>query len=180
MRSFIVMAMFVASLTHAAMNDYTETRYLELDASDIEVLSIDAGAGSMDIQGVANARKITVKATIEVPDADADEAMKIIEKKMQLSLEQDSSVARLNASFKDGFMGFGSSSARIDIEVHLPQGGSEWRWERNDPSFVERMGDCVGGGSASSGSWNGLHGSIRDIFTPTASPARRSRIRFPA
>ena len=122
MRSFIVMAMFVASLTHAAMNDYTETRYLELDASDIEVLSIEAGAGSMDIQGVAEARKITVKAVIEVPDADADEAMKIIENKMQLSLDQDSSVARLNARFKDGFMGFGSSSARIDIEVHLPQG----------------------------------------------------------
>ncbi len=122
MRSFIVMAMFVVSLTHAAMNDYTETRYLELDANDIEVLSIDAGAGSMDIQGVAEASKITVKAMIEVPDADVDEAMKIIEKKMQLSLAQDGSVARLNAWFKHGFMGFGSSSARIDIEVHVPQG----------------------------------------------------------
>jgi len=122
MRSFIVMAMFVASLTHAAMNDYTETRYLELDTDDIEVLSIDAGAGSMDIKGIAGASAISVKAVIEISDTNVDEAMKIIERNMTLSLEQKGTVAHLKAWFEHGFLNFGSDDGRIDIEVKVPQG----------------------------------------------------------
>ena len=122
MRSFIVMAMFAASLGHAAMNDYTEVRNLELDADDIEELSIDAGAGSMDITGIAGAKKITVKATIEVPDVDDDKALRIIEREMKLSLDRLGSDAVLNASFERSFMGFGSHSARINIEISVPQG----------------------------------------------------------
>ena len=122
MRSFIVMAMFVASLTHAAMNDYTETRYLQLDTDDTEVLSIDAGAGSMDIKGVAGASAISVKAVIEISDTNVDEAMKIIERNMTLSLEQKGTVAHLKAWFEHGFLNFGSDDGRIDIEVKVPQG----------------------------------------------------------
>lgn len=122
MRSFIVMAMFVASLTHAAMNGYTETRYLELDTDDIEVLSIDAGAGSMDIKGIAGASAISVKAVIEISDTNVDEAMKIIERNMTLSLEQKGTVAHLKAWFEHGFLNFGSDDGRIDIEVKVPQG----------------------------------------------------------
>ena len=122
MRSFIVMAMFVASLTHAAMNGYTETRYLELDTDDIEVLSIDAGAGSMDIKGIAGASAISVKAVIEISDTNVDEAMKIIERNMTLSLEQKGTVAHLKAWFEHGFLNFGSDEGRMDIEVKVPQG----------------------------------------------------------
>ena len=122
MRSFIVMAMFIASLTHAAMNGYTETRNLELGTNDVEILSIVAGAGSMDIKGVAGATKITVKAVIEIADSDVDEAQKIIERKMTLSLDQKGDVAYLEAWFEHGFMGFGSDDGRIDIEVKVPQG----------------------------------------------------------
>ena len=122
MRSFIVMAMFAASLGHAAMNDYTEVRNLELDADEIEELSIDAGAGSMDITGIAGAKKITVKAIIEVPDVDDDKALRIIEREMKLSLDRSGSDALLNASFERRFMGFGSHSARINIEISVPQG----------------------------------------------------------
>ena len=122
MRSFIVMAMFAASLGHAAMNDYTEIRNLELDADEIEELSIDAGAGSMDITGIAGAKKITVKAIIEVPDVDDDKALRIIEREMKLSLDRSGSDALLNASFERRFMGFGSHSARINIEISVPQG----------------------------------------------------------
>jgi len=82
MRSFIVMAMFIASLTHAAMNGYTETRNLELGTNDVEILSIVAGAGSMDIKGVAGATKITVKAVIEIADSDVDDARINIEVKV--------------------------------------------------------------------------------------------------
>jgi DUF4097 and DUF4098 domain-containing protein YvlB len=122
MRSFIVMAMFIASLTHAAMNGYTETRNLELGTNDVEILSIVAGAGSMDIKGVAGATKITVKAVIEIADSDVDDAQKIIERKMTLSLDQKGNVAHLEAWFEHGFMGFGSDDGRIDIEVKVPQG----------------------------------------------------------
>lgn len=122
MRSYIVMAMFAASLGHAAMNDYTEVRNLELDADEIEELSIDAGAGSMDITGIAGAKKITVKAIIEVPDVDDDKALRIIEREMKLSLDRSGSDALLNASFERRFMGFGSHSARINIEISVPQG----------------------------------------------------------
>ena len=121
MRSFIVMAMFAVSLGHAAMNDFTEVRELELDSEDIEVLSIDAGAGSMDITGIAGAKKISVKALITVEDTDADDALKVIKRKMTLSLDRSGSTARLKASFESRFMGF-SPDARIDIEVDVPQG----------------------------------------------------------
>ena len=52
MRSFIVMAMFVASFAHAAWTDYTEERDLALDAGGINSLQIRAGAGSMEVRGV--------------------------------------------------------------------------------------------------------------------------------
>ncbi len=122
MRSFIVMGMFIASLTHAAMNDYTETRNVELGTNDVEVFSVDAGAGSIDIKGVAGATKISVKAVIEIADISDDDAMKIIERKMTLSLDQKGNVAHLKAWFEHGFMDFGSDDGRIDIEVKVPQG----------------------------------------------------------
>ena len=73
MRSFIVMAMFVASLTHAAMNDFTEARYLALDTDDIEVLSIDAGAGSINVRGVRGSVTIDDgSGSIRVGDVEED------------------------------------------------------------------------------------------------------------
>ena len=54
MRSFVVMAMFAASLSHAAWNGYTEDRDLELDTKGISMFEVDAGAGSLLIEGVAD------------------------------------------------------------------------------------------------------------------------------
>jgi DUF4097 and DUF4098 domain-containing protein YvlB len=121
MRSFIVMAMFVASLAHAGWSDYEEVRNLDLDADGVSQLSIKAGAGSMDVTGVRGLDKISVKATVVVPDTDEDKAVKVIEKKMTLSLDQQGSEAQLDAWFDDGFMGFGSD-AHIVLEVSVPQG----------------------------------------------------------
>ena len=45
MRSFVVIAMFATTLSHAAWNGYTEDRVLELDTDGISRLDIDAGAG---------------------------------------------------------------------------------------------------------------------------------------
>ena len=88
MRGFIVIAMFTASLAQAGGSDYEEVRDLTLDASDVKTLSINAGAGSMDVTGVAGIDAITVKATIVVPDEDEEKALKIIAKKMKLSLDR--------------------------------------------------------------------------------------------
>ncbi len=88
MRSLIVMAMFTVSLAHAGWSDYEEIRNLELDADGISQLTINAGAGSMDVTGVKGLDKINVKATIVVPGKDEDKAIRVIEKRIQLSLEE--------------------------------------------------------------------------------------------
>lgn len=121
MRGFIVMAMFVASLASAAYNDFEETRELNLDAKGIEELSIEAGAGSMDVVGVAGLDTIEVIATIVVPDADAEEAARIIQKKMRLDLDKNGAVAKLDAWFDHGIFGFGSD-AYIVLDVKVPTG----------------------------------------------------------
>ena len=121
MRSLIVMAMFTVSLAHAGWTDYQEIRDLELNAKGISQLKINAGAGSMDVTGVAGLDKITVKATIVVPNKDEDDAGRVMEKKMRLSLEEKSGQAELEAWFKSGLMSFGSSPY-IVLEVNVPQG----------------------------------------------------------
>ncbi|MCP5091846.1 MAG: DUF4097 domain-containing protein [Gammaproteobacteria bacterium] len=121
MRGFIVMAMFLAGFANAAWKDYSEARDLELDAGSIGELKIHAGAGSMDIKGVPGLDRITVKAMVIVPDADKDEAIKVIEKKMMLSLLDKGGRAQLDSWFEDGWFGKGSS-ARIDLEIKVPAG----------------------------------------------------------
>ncbi len=121
MRSFIVMAMFVATFAEAGWSDYEEVRDLEIDAEGISELSIKAGAGSMDVTGVDGQKNISVKATIIVPDTDEDDAKKVIAKDMSLSLQQKGSEARLNSWFDQGFMRFGSN-AHIVLDVKVPMG----------------------------------------------------------
>lgn len=121
MRSFIVMAMFTASLAHAGWADYEEVREMELAADGISRLTINAGAGSMDVTGVEGLDKITVKATIVVPDEDAEGAARVIEKRIRLSLQKSAGDAELKAWFASGLMSF-SSSPHIALEVSVPQG----------------------------------------------------------
>lgn len=121
MRGLIVMAMFLAGFADAAWTDYTEDRNLKLDAEGIDNLEINAGAGSLDVHGVAGQDDIVVKATIVVADAGDDEAVEFISKNMKLSLEKRGEQARLIADFEDGFMGHGAN-ARIDLEVTVPTG----------------------------------------------------------
>jgi hypothetical protein len=117
------MAMFAAGLAQAGGSDYEEVRDLTLDASDLKTLSINAGAGSMDVTGVAGINAISVKATIVVPDEDEEKALKIIAKKMKLSLDRDGDEAKLVSSFDSGLMSF-ASNAYIVLDVSVPQGMS--------------------------------------------------------
>jgi len=119
MRSFIVMAMFAASLSNAAWNGYTEDRDLELDTRGIKVFEVDTGAGSLAIEGVAGIHNIHVKATINVPDESADKAREIIASDLKLSLEKIRDHARLKAEFDHGFWGFGDAPS-VDLVIRVP------------------------------------------------------------
>ena len=121
MRSFLVMAMFAASLSHAAWNGYTEDRNLELDTQGISAFEVDAGAGSLEVRGVADLHSIHVKATINVPDQASDRAREIIASDLNLSLEKVRDRARLKAHFDDNSWGFGDSPT-VDLEIRVPHG----------------------------------------------------------
>ena len=121
MRSFVIMAMFVASLSHAAWNDYTEHRDLELDTTGIETLEVDAGAGSLAIRGDAGIQKIRVNATITVPDEGAEKAQEIIAADMTLSLEKIRDRAKLEAYFDHRSWGWDDPPS-VDLEIRVPQG----------------------------------------------------------
>ena len=119
MRSFIVMTMFLASFTASAASDYTTIRDFTVDADGLELFFINAGAGRIDVEGVDGIDRIEVKATIVIPDTDEDDALKIIEKKLELGLERKDGQAVLKSWFEGGFWGFGPDG-RIDLEIRAP------------------------------------------------------------
>jgi len=121
MRSIIVIAMFTASLAHAAWNGYTEDRDLELDTDGVSSFEINAGGGSLVITGVEDLHQILVTATIKVPDEDDNDAQEIIEKGLRLSLEKASDEARLEAYFESRSWGW-RDSPTIDLDVQVPHG----------------------------------------------------------
>ena len=118
MRGIIVMAMFAASLSYAGSEQYTEVRNLDLDASGLSEVFIDAGAGAMVVTGVESSNEITVVATIIVDSDDPEEAAKFIEKRLRLDLTSDGDRAKLKAGFSPGW-GWGDDAA-VDLDVRMP------------------------------------------------------------
>jgi DUF4097 and DUF4098 domain-containing protein YvlB len=118
MRSFIILAMFTASLANAAWSDYEEIQELELDGRGIDTLAIDAGAGSMEVIGVSGSDKVMVTATIQVPNKNDDDAREIIQKDLTLTLEKNGEKAELKSFFDNsGWMSDESGSVRIEVRV---------------------------------------------------------------
>ena len=64
LQTLIMMIVFAANLVQAAWKDYEETRELSLDAAGVEALQVEAGAGSLDVTGVAGAGEIEVAALV--------------------------------------------------------------------------------------------------------------------
>lgn len=121
MRSRLILAVFAMNLTGVAWADYEEVRELTLDADGIDTLSIDAGAGSMDVVGESGLDQVIVTATIEVSGRNDDKARERIENDMELGLEKDGDTAELRAWFDSG--GFtGGGNAHIQLEVRMPEG----------------------------------------------------------
>lgn len=119
MRTILILGMFTASLASAAWHDYEETRDFTLDASGVNTVDIQAGAGSLEVHGSKDARAISVTAIIQVPENE-EKARKIIEKNMVLSLERNGDSAVLNGYFESSGWGWHDSPG-IRLEVELPE-----------------------------------------------------------
>ena len=115
-----LLALFAAGLSASALADYQEVRELSLAARGVDTVSIESGAGSLDVIGVPGADDIAVTATIELSVRSDDRARELIESDMVLSLEKDSDRAEIRAWFDDGW-GAGHSS-HIHLEVRMPEG----------------------------------------------------------
>ena len=121
MRAYLLMAMFVTSLASAGWSDYEEKRDLELDAAGIDMLAIRSGPGSLDVRGVDGLDGIRVEAKIVVPRKDDADAQQYLQKNMNLSLQRDGSVAKLDALFDSHLFGW-NGDAYIALEVSVPKG----------------------------------------------------------
>lgn len=119
MRTVLLISMFTASLTFAA-SDYEEERELRLDASGIHAVRVKAGAGSLEITGVAGLDQIEVDATIYVPGRDDEKAKQKIESDLVLYLEKQGDDAVLHSYFEDGGWNFGDSP-HVHLTVRVPQ-----------------------------------------------------------
>ena len=120
MRSFIVMAMFAASLAHASWLDYQEVRELELEAAGVSNFFIDAGAGSMTVAGDANTDSISVTATIQVDEGNDEKARDFIEKHLTLTLDRNGDRAVLQSFFRND--SWGGADGSVALEVVMPAG----------------------------------------------------------
>lgn len=118
MRSILVLTGLMAGLAHAA-DGYNEQRSLTLGAGDFSRLTVNAGAGSMEISGVENLDQIEIEANIVVPGWSEDRARRKMEKDMVLSLEELGDEAVLHSYFESRGWGFGDSP-RIDLVVRVP------------------------------------------------------------
>ncbi len=121
MRAFLVMVMFVAGFAGAGTAGYEERRELDLPAGGLSLLKIDAGPGSLHVEGIAGTDRIHVVAVIRVDETDAEQARKAIEAHTTLSLQRAGENARLAASFADDFAGFGDAGS-IELTVAVPAG----------------------------------------------------------
>ena len=120
MRNTTIVAVLSLLASGVAAADYEEVRELSVDTRGIDMLDVDAGAGSLDIVGEAGANEITVTATIRVPGRDDERARRRIEEDMTLSLEKDSDTAKLKAYFDSSMWNFGDSPS-IALVIRVPE-----------------------------------------------------------
>ena len=120
MRSVLILSMFSASLAFAGWGDFEETRELSLDAGGLASLAVNAGAGSLVIEGDRGADAVSVTAIIRVPTKNEDKAREIIAEHLVLSLVEKGDGAVLEAYFEEDGWSWGDSPS-IAVEVTVPQ-----------------------------------------------------------
>lgn len=122
---FLVLGMFAASFAVAdGHSDYTsgysEVRDLTLDADGLDGLSIEAGAGSLEVTGVEGADHIQVTALIQLEERNEARAREIIEERVELTLDRRGSSGELVAKFDGGW--WNNSGGGISLTVQIPRG----------------------------------------------------------
>ena len=122
MLTFLILGMFTVSLANAAWRDYEETRDLTLDAGGIDTVQIEAGAGSLEVRGSADAAAISVTALIQVPEKE-EKARNVIESDLVLTLERDGDTAVRKSYFDSGGWGWGDRQS-IGLAVEVPGRGA--------------------------------------------------------
>ena len=120
MRNLIATSLLLAGMSTAAAADYVENRDLDANIDDGDTLMIVAGAGTLDVVGVDGTDKVTVKATIVIPDSSEAKGKKIIAEDLTLDLEQSGDTVTLTSKFDSSF--WSGSSGRVDLEVRAPRG----------------------------------------------------------
>jgi DUF4097 and DUF4098 domain-containing protein YvlB len=115
--AFAIAVLFLSTLAFSGQVD----RSLKLPASGIQKLSIDAGAGSLEILGVEGLSEIEVEAEIDVRGVSERRLDDFLKNHMRLSLDKDGSVAVLKAYFEFSGFNFFGGNASIDLKVRLPK-----------------------------------------------------------
>ncbi len=163
MRTFLILGMFTASLTNAAWRDYEEVRHLTLDAGGVNTVEIEAGAGSLEVHGNPNARKISVTALIQVPGKSEEKAQKVIESKLVLTLERDGDTAVLNGYFDSSRWGWGDS-ASVRLEVEVPESvGLDIEDGAGSIKIADVLGDIIVEDGSGSLQMTNIGGEVRVI-----------------
>lgn len=102
---------------------YTETETLELKASGLRVIEINAGDGDIGIRGVDGADTITVTGEIDIAGKDSGTVRQALEKQMDFTLQERGNTAVLTAEFRKTFFLldlFLGETRNIGLNISVP------------------------------------------------------------
>ncbi|MEE9443445.1 MAG: DUF4097 family beta strand repeat-containing protein [candidate division Zixibacteria bacterium] len=119
--SFLVIVLILLSVPALAI--YKDTQTLSLDASKIERLRINCGAGYLEIKGVEGLKTIEVEARIVIKGIDDEDIDEFIDDYMDLELEDKGNYAKLTSHFDydgGGFFRRIATRALIDLTIQVP------------------------------------------------------------
>jgi len=117
-----VSLLLLLSLTaaSAAAADFEETRELSMATRGIDTISVDNGSGYVEIVGVEGLDQILVTATLVLEDTNPEDAERVIERDLILTLEEDSDTAILKAFFeRRGLFNF-KSNGLVNLDIRVP------------------------------------------------------------
>ena len=121
----IIKIIFILMLSVPLMaQDYYETKELNLSGSGIDLLEIECGAGFLKITGIDGKNSIDVIAEIEIENASDEDAKRIIERHMELSLKKRGGAAVLTSRFESGrsfFSMFRNLNVRVNLTIEIPK-----------------------------------------------------------
>ncbi len=104
----------------AAAADFEEVRELSMATRGIDTLSVDNGSGYVEVIGVEGLDQILVTATLVLEDTSPENAGRIIERDLNLTLDEGSDTAFLKAFFEHkGLFNF-KGNGRVNLDIRVP------------------------------------------------------------